>query len=103
MHLTGTLLGEKHPRLVGVNDFEVESILEGTILITRHSDQPGVIGAIGDVLGDGNINITRMHVGDSTQENKAMAVIGITSPLDEATFAAVEKIPAIEHVCQVEL
>jgi D-3-phosphoglycerate dehydrogenase len=103
MHLTGTLLGEKHPRLVGVNDFEVESILEGTILITRHSDQPGVIGAIGDVLGDGNINITRMHVGDSTLDNKAMAVIGITSPLDEATFAAVEKIPAIEHVCQVEL
>ena len=45
--------------LVGVNDYEVESILEGTILITQHSDQPGVIGAIGDVLGDGNINITR--------------------------------------------
>ena len=101
--LTGTLLGEKHPRLVGVNDYEVESILEGTILITQHSDQPGVIGAIGDVLGDGNINITRMHVGDSTQEKKAMAVIGISSPLDDVTFAAVEKIPAIEQVCQVEL
>ena len=101
--LTGTLLGEKYPRLVAVNDYEVESILKGTILITQHSDQPGVIGAIGDILGDGNINITRMHVGDSTKEKKAMAIIGISSPLDDATFAAVEKIPAIEHVCQVEL
>ncbi|HFD12874.1 MAG TPA: phosphoglycerate dehydrogenase [Crenotrichaceae bacterium] len=103
IHLDGTLLGEKHPRLVGVDNYEVESILEGTILITQHTDQPGVIGAVGDVLGDGSINITRMHVGDSTEDNKAMAVIGISSPLNEETFAAVKAIPAIEHVCQVEL
>lgn len=101
--LTGTLLGEKHPRLVGVNDYEVESILEGTILITRHSDQPGVIGAVGDVLGDGNVNITRMHVSKSTRENMAKAVIGISSPLNEEVFAAVKAIPEIEHVCQVKL
>jgi len=103
IQLTGTLLGEKHPRLVGVNDYEVESILEGTILITRHTDQPGVIGAVGDALGGGDVNITRMHVGESTTENKAMAVIGISSPLNEEIFAAVKVIPAIEHVCQVTL
>ena len=44
-----------------------------------------------------------MHVGDSTQEKKAMAVIGISSPLDQTMLTAVEKIAAIEHVCQVEL
>ncbi|MCH9699226.1 MAG: phosphoglycerate dehydrogenase [Gammaproteobacteria bacterium] len=103
IELTGTLLGETHPRLVGYNDYEVESTLEGTILITHHSDKPGVIGAVGDALGDGNINITRMHVGDSSSENKAMAVIGISSPLDDKTFEAVKAIPAIERACQVEL
>ena len=61
--VVGTLLGEHHPRIVNVNQFEIEVIPEGTLLITEHNDKPGVISAISNVLGESNINITRMQVG----------------------------------------
>ena len=61
--VVGTLLGDHHPRIVNVNQFEIEVVPEGTMLITEHNDSPGVISAISSILGEANINISRMQVG----------------------------------------
>ena len=39
--LEGTLFDERHPRLVRVNDYEIEAVLEGNVVMTRHNDRPG--------------------------------------------------------------
>ena len=91
-----------HPRLVRVNDYIIESELEGQIVMTRHADRPGVIGAIGALLGRAGINITRMQVGiASDDETQAIAVIGVSNELSEATMESLGAIDAINKVLQV--
>ena len=98
--LEGTLLGDCHPRLVSINQFEVEVVPEGTLLVTRHSDKPGVIAAISSVLGTANINISRMEVGGNNQE-QAMAIISVSTPLEDELLAAVCAIPAVHTATQI--
>jgi D-3-phosphoglycerate dehydrogenase len=101
--VAGTLLGDRYPRLVRIDDYEIETVPEGTLLITRHDDRPGVVGALGNLLGQEHINISRMQVGITSPESQAMAVIGISSPLSPELLHQVETIPAVHRVYQVSL
>ncbi len=101
--LEGTLLGDSHPRLVKINDFEIEVVPEGAMLVTKHDDKPGVISAISSVLGESNINISRMQVGTADSQQQAMAVISVSEPLTEALVQAVCNIPAVKVVKQIQL
>jgi len=99
--LKGTLLGDCHPRLVAINQFEVEVVPEGILLITRHDDKPGVIAAIGSVLGAANINISRMEVGTGHNNEQAMALINVSTRLDDDLFTALCAIPAVHSATQI--
>lgn len=100
--LEGTLFDERHPRLVRVNDYHIEAVLEGHVVITRHNDRPGVIGAIGDILGREGINIRRMQVGLANDNDQAIAVIGVKDSIDEKTLQEIGQIPAINRVLQAK-
>lgn len=100
--LEGTLFDERHPRLVRVNDYEIEAPLDGQLVVTRHADRPGVIGAIGEILGRAGINITRMQVGAAEAKDRALAVVSVSQPLEERTLAAIREVEAIDKVLQVD-
>ncbi|MFT4583948.1 MAG: D-3-phosphoglycerate dehydrogenase [Gammaproteobacteria bacterium] len=100
--LEGTLFDERQPRLIRVNDFSIESELDGQIVMTRHADQPGVIGAIGELLGREGINITRMQVGIASKDNsQAIGAFGVSSELSESTMQALRSIEAIDKAMQI--
>jgi D-3-phosphoglycerate dehydrogenase len=103
LSLTGTLLGDRHPRLVSIDDYDIEVVPEGTLLVTRHDDRPGVIAALGGVLAKAHINISRMQVGQANKQNEAMAVIAISAPLDKNLLAEVCEIPEVRTVTQIVL
>jgi D-3-phosphoglycerate dehydrogenase len=101
--LEGTLFDERHPRLVRVNDYIIESELEGHVVMTRHADRPGVIGAIGALLGREGINISRMQVGVASENNtQAIAVFGVSSELSHDTLQELSGIDAIDKALQVK-
>jgi D-3-phosphoglycerate dehydrogenase len=101
--LSGVLLGGRLPRLVSINDMDIEIVPEGTLLITRHDDKPGVISAISSVLSNAAINISRMQVGTADNEAHAMAVISISEPLSADLLAQVGAIDAVNQVAQIAL
>jgi len=99
----GTLFDRRHPRLVKINDYEVEAALRGHLLITRHRDQPGVVAAISKVLADNSINISRMQLGAVNSENRAVAVLEISQPLNKEQLQRIEAIEPIIKLMQVSL
>lgn len=101
--LSGALLGGKQPRLVCINQFDIEVVPEGTLLVTRHDDKPGVISAMSAVLGNANINITRMQVSTADQQQQAMAVISVSAPLSEALIQQLCELPPVHQVKQINL
>ncbi len=100
--LEGTLFDGRHPRLVRVNEYALEAPLEGHVVFTRHADKPGVIGALGELLGREGINISRMQVGAAEGRDSAIGVLGVSRALSAAQLAAIGGIPAIDKVLQVE-
>ena len=101
--VVGTLLGDRHPRIVNVNQFEIEVVPEGSLLVTEHNDKPGVISAISTILGEANINISRMQVGVPDTNDKAMAVISVSSPLPDAILAKVIALSFVNSAIQINL
>ena len=101
--LAGTLLGGCHPRLVGIDQFDIEVVPEGTLLMTQHDDKPGVISAISTVLGNAQINISRMQVGTADDQQQAMAVISVSEPLTNDLLQQLCHIPAVHKVTQINL
>ena len=72
LEIEGAIFGAKHPRIVRVNDFYLEAVPEGYILILQNKDVPGVIGMIGTILGNNGINIARMELGRSDKGGNAI-------------------------------
>lgn len=101
--LSGVLLGGRHPRLVCINHFDIEVVPEGTLLVTLHDDKPGVISAISAVLGNADINITRMQVGTADDKEQAMAVISVSEPLTDDLLQQLCGIPAVQKATQIVL
>jgi D-3-phosphoglycerate dehydrogenase / 2-oxoglutarate reductase len=101
--LSGALLGGRQPRLVAINHFDIEVVPEGTLLVTLHDDKPGVISAISTVLGNANINITRMQVGTADVQQQAMAVISISEPVNDTLLQQITAIAAVHKATQITL
>lgn len=99
----GTLFDRRHPRLVKINEDEIEASLSGHLLVTRHHDQPGVVAAISKVLADDQINISRMQLGGVNGHNRAVAVIEISQPLSNTQLEKIKAIDPIEKLIQVSL
>jgi len=101
--LSGALLGGRQPRLVCINHFEIEVVPEGTLIVTRHDDRPGVISAISAVLGNANINITRMQVSTADGLQQAMAVMSVSEPVTDALLQQLCGIAAVHQATQINL
>ena len=95
----GTLFAGDDPRIVRLDGYRVDAVPHGQMLVVRNYDRPGVLGLIGTVLGDNDINIAGMFNGRETLGGEAMTVYN----LDEAVpDAVVEEIRADERIIDVK-
>ncbi len=101
--IAGTLFGKSEPRIVRIDDFVIDALPEGYVLFTRNSDQPGVIGNMGSVVGTQGVNIARMHLGRDTKKKEAIALINVDSSLTAETLEKMRKIPGMLSVQQIRV
>ena len=78
----GALFEPEQPRLVRLDGVEVEAPLEGTLIVIRNRDQPGVIGEVGSVLGRHGINIATFALGRGTGGAVGVVRVGSHAPED---------------------
>jgi D-3-phosphoglycerate dehydrogenase len=83
------------PFIVGINDLWVDFPASGHLLLTSHRDRPGIIGRVGTLLGQSDINISFMHVGRRGPRTDAIMVLGT----DEATPPVImEQLESLSHI-----
>jgi len=93
--VSGTIFGKTMPRILRINDFYLEAIPEGHILLIQNEDIPGVIGRIGTTLGEHNVNIGRMHVGQERAKKQNVILLSTDVSVKDDIL---EKVRALEHV-----
>jgi D-3-phosphoglycerate dehydrogenase len=79
--VAGTLFNRKDPRVIEIDNFQVEVVPEGHMILILNVDRPGVIGSVGQILGDHNINIARMQCSREERGGHALLIIGLDAPL----------------------
>jgi D-3-phosphoglycerate dehydrogenase len=101
--VSATLFSEKNQRIVSVNNFRVEFRPEGHLIYIINKDVPGVVGKVGTILGDREINIAEYNLARTGSGGKAMAIITVDSPLDNETLSFLRSFKEMEEVKQVRL
>jgi D-3-phosphoglycerate dehydrogenase len=99
--VAGTLFGKRDPRLVRIDEFQLDAIPAGAMLIVSNDDRPGMVGRIGAVLGDAKVNIAYMSLGRDRSGGRAVAVLNLDSPLPDPlrqAIAAIDGVLWVEHV-----
>ena len=101
--VSATLFSEKNQRIVSVNHFRVEFKPEGNLIYVINKDVPGVVGKVGTLLGDREINIAEYNLARRATAGRAMAIITVDSPLDPETLSFLRSFKEMEEVKQVRL
>jgi D-3-phosphoglycerate dehydrogenase len=102
-YIAGTLFGRKELRIVKLNDFLIEAIPEGYILLVNNYDRPGVIGNIGTALGSRNINIATMQFGRDRMGGNAISLLHLDASLPTGMVAEILRLQHVISVRQIQL
>ena len=103
---SATVLHGEQPRLLAYDGMDIEAPLEGSLLVCRNLDVPGVIGNIGTVLGQQGVNIANFALGRQRNRElgegplKALSVVQVDEPVGTEVLEALARIP---HLLQVRL
>jgi D-3-phosphoglycerate dehydrogenase len=99
-YIVGAIFHGDQPRIVRIDDFMLEAIPEGPTLLMHNRDQPGVVGAVGTVLGEGGINISRMQLGLVPERGEAAMLVNIDRAPDSAVM---ERLRNLSHMISAQL
>jgi D-3-phosphoglycerate dehydrogenase len=101
--LAGTLLSGYGERIVKVDQFPVDIAPEGTLLLISHNDKPGIIGKVGTLLGNNDVNIASMQVGRKTIGGSAIMILTIDKKAEKEVLTELTGLPEIQKVKELIL
>jgi D-3-phosphoglycerate dehydrogenase len=102
-YIVGAIFHGDQPRIVRIDDFMLEAIPKGPTLFIQNQDQPGVVGSVGTVLGQGGINISRMQLALIPERSLAAMLVNIDRAPDEAVMKQLHDLPHLVSAQLVEL
>lgn len=101
--LSGTMLAGFGERIVRVGPYPVDIAPEGYLLFVSHNDKPGIIGRVGTLLGNNDVNIATMQVGRTDIGGSAIMVLTIDKPAPKEVLEQLAALPEIKRVREIDL
>jgi len=100
--IAGTvLMGE--PRAVRIDSFRVDLVPDGRFLVSRHHDRPGVVGRVGSILGEHDVNIASMQVGRDAPRANAMMILAVDDQVAPEVLSRLREVEGMSDLRYVEL
>ena len=94
---------QDEPHIVQVDSYRLDVVPSQAMLITFHRDRPGLIGLVGTLLGQADVNISSMHVGRLSPRGEAMMVLTVDEPVPADAVAQIETQTNIRRAYSVQL
>jgi D-3-phosphoglycerate dehydrogenase / 2-oxoglutarate reductase len=94
---------EQKPKIVNINGYKVDVETEGTMLISKYKDKPGIIGAIGTKIGEHGVNIAKMQVGRKELGGEAVMVLKVDQYVPESVILDIKKLEDVHDAVAVNL
>jgi len=93
----GTLFSRQDPRVVDIDGFRLEAVLDGYLLIFSNLDVPGVIGRMGTLLGQNSVNIAGMQLGREKRGGRAVSILNVDDPIPAPVLDEIRRMPNIVY------
>ncbi len=93
--VAGTIFKKQEPRVIRINEFRLEAIPAGYILIFSNVDTPGVVGKIGCLLGESQVNIANIQLSREKPGGRALSLVNVDQPLSPEILERVRNLPNI--------
>jgi D-3-phosphoglycerate dehydrogenase len=101
--VAGTVFGRRDLRVVRVNEFGIDAVPAGNLLVLGNEDVPGIVGRIGTVLGDAGVNIARIQLSRVAVGGQAFSMINIDSPAPPEVLQRLRLIPHVLSAAMIRL
>jgi len=88
--IAGTVFSDGKPRFIQIKGIQIDAEIGDHMLYTTNKDVPGIIGTLGQVLGESNVNIANFTLGRSSVGADAIALLYIDHPLPKEAIAALD-------------
>jgi D-3-phosphoglycerate dehydrogenase len=102
-YIAGALFRTRDFRIVQINDFRIEAVPDGNMVLIQNYDRPGVIGNIGTALGNRNINIATMQFSRDRSGGVAISLLHLDSVITKEVVEELSQLPNIISVKHIEL
>lgn len=102
MNISGTII-QGVPYVVSIDSQPLSFEAQGHVLIDLHIDQPGIVGALGQLLGDQGINISFAQLGREKQGGMSLMALGLDEEAPRCIIPAMLGIPSIKRVRAISL
>ena len=93
--VAGSIFADGELRIISIDQYPVNVSPSRFMLITRHRDMPGIIGKLGSLLGDHNVNIASMQVGRKIVRGEAVMVLSIDDPIPTKLLESILEVEGI--------
>jgi hypothetical protein len=100
--LLGTVYADGLPRLLRIDDFAMDMVPEGQMVLLLNQDQPGVIGVVGTSFGDAKVNIADMVISRSIDASGKATALMLIKTDSEPPVALVENLRARPYILRVK-
>ena len=100
LSVSGTIFGKDSEVLVDFFGYHMDFELSPFVLAIQNNDVPGVIGRVGTILGQHEINVATMHWGRKKDKMRAQAFISVDSPVDNDVL---DRLAGLEGILRVSL
>jgi D-3-phosphoglycerate dehydrogenase len=100
--VSGTIFGKNELRIVKINNFRLELIPTGHISLIYNVDKPGAIGSFATLLGNNNINIDQMQVGQEETGKMNITFLKTNVPIPETVIKEMVELSLVKTVTPLE-
>jgi D-3-phosphoglycerate dehydrogenase / 2-oxoglutarate reductase len=98
------VISDGRPNVVQIDEYELHlPPTPGYMLVTQHVDRPGIIGLVGTLLGEADINISSMQVGRRTPRGEALMLLAVDEPVPAAVVDRIRHAANIEAIKVIKL
>ena len=101
--MSGTLLDQREPHIVQVNDYRMNFVPTGHLVIMGSFDMPGVIGKVGTMMATNGVNIASWQTGRAAPGGHTLTVLTLDEPLPEPVLEELRQQEFVRHAHQVQL
>jgi len=101
--VAGTVYGKQEARIVRVNPYRMEAVPEGDLILCENDDAPGVVGNLGQTLGQAGVNIANIFLSRDEARKGAVSLINVDSAPSEELLEKLRKLPHVRRVAYLRL